>query len=153
MVTIEEAHPFTFRNRMAETRRQIGRYVFSHWNTLEWIFTARLIIDAIVFMFAPRPDISLRAFATFGVQQDEMALLVGGIAIVGVLVSAQWVRGFWPNIVFAILVFTISLFAVTMFLFHGVFDSPLLYIHAGDIALSGWLIKRVMREKLCTLSG
>jgi hypothetical protein len=117
--------------RWNKARSLIGSYFFSHWNTLEWIFTARLLFAGLILVN----------------RGNVVGYFLLGLGIFGACVSGQWVRNFWLNISFSVVVFSLSVGLALLHLSKGSFTNILLYIHVLDIALSVWLCKRITEER------
>jgi hypothetical protein len=122
----------SFVARMKKAKSVTRAYFHSHWNTLEWVFTARLLVTGLI--------LTVNNTNPFG-------LFLLGLGLFGASVSSQWVRSFWLNIAFAISVFLVSVGLTLMRLGQGDFSNILLYIHVLDMSLSVWLCKRITEER------
>jgi CHASE2 domain-containing sensor protein len=121
-------------SQIAEARTVTRDYFFSHWNTLEWVFTARLLISGLVITVNGTRHIGFGLFL----------LLLGTF---GLCVSSQLVRNFWLNIIFSVAVFLLSVGLAVWMVSEGHFWNILLYIHILDMGLSAWLCKRITEER------
>lgn len=115
--------------RYKETKRVTMAYFHSHWNMLEWIFTVRLFVAALVILIN---------------RGNPFGFILLGLGTFGFCVSGQWVRNFWLNIMFAISVFLLS---VGLAILHASKGNFLFYVHVLDMALSVWLCKRITEER------
>lgn len=137
--TTPQFDPFTmpsavesFVARLRAATMITGGYFHSHWNTLEWVFTARLLAVGLILV---------------GNQLNPFGFLLLAMGVFGACVSGQWVRSFWLNIAFAVSVFLLSVGLALMLVVQGAFTDILLYIHVLDMGLSVWLCKRITEER------
>jgi hypothetical protein len=128
-------HPF-------KTTRE---YVHSHYNTVEWIFTVRLLILSFMLLFSSQPIMDQRVFND--INDDYIGMWFAILGILGVKVSAQYVHWGCCNFIFAILVFMTAGLVAVFFVLHGVWDNPLLYIALFDTITAVWLAWRVAFER------
>jgi hypothetical protein len=125
-------------------RRMFHEYIFSHYNTVEWVFTVRALILAFFLLFIPSDHRVLDVIVFPHSVEHLIGYYLLALGLYGCCVSAQCVRNYWLNVIFAFGVFSISLVLAGAYVRAGVFGSPLPYIHFFDLIASGWLIKRVM---------
>lgn len=131
-VTFMPAYFKAVATRWNEARALTSGYFHSHWNTLEWIFTARLLIAGTVLLVNYR---------------NSLGFLIFGLGLFGAGISGQWVRNFWLNISFAVCVFLLSVGLTILHISRLEFANILLYIHILDMALAVWLCKRITEER------
>lgn len=118
--------------RYEEAKGVTRAYFHSHWNTLEWVFTARLLVTGLILIVN---------------RGNYFGFVLLGLGVFGTCVSGQWVRNFWLNIGFAISVFLLSVGLTILHASKGNYSNILLYIHVLDMALSIWLCKRITEER------
>lgn len=118
--------------RWNAARSVTKEYFHSHWNTLEWVFTARLLATGLIVLVN---------------KDNPFGFLLLGLGVFGACVSGQCVRNFWVNISFAFCVFLLSVGLALMLVAKGAYSNILLYIHVLDMGLSVWLCKRITEER------
>ncbi len=113
--------------------KQFQVYIFTNYKILEWIFTVRLLLIGALLL-----SIGLPISRFIGV----VCLSLG---LCGLLISQNWVRNL-ANVSFVISLFSLSVILESVYLVRREFDTIMVYTLAGDILISGWLLRRVMLE-------
>lgn len=141
MQTFEQPRRTCQRTRIAPV---FSEYVYSHYNIVEWVFTVRASIVGFLLLFARQPQLDPVVFGD-GINERVFGAALLCIGLLGVFVSSQIRQCWhWLNVIFGSLVFGISFLMASMYVTHGVFNHPMLYVHLVDAIASGWLAKRVM---------
>jgi hypothetical protein len=120
-------------------------YIHSHYNTVEWIFTVRLLILAFMLLFSAQPMLDQRVFPD--INDDYIGLWFALLGLFGIKTSAQHAHWGCCNFIFAILVFMTAGLVAVFFVLHNVWDNPLLYIASFDTMTAVWLAWRVAFER------
>jgi hypothetical protein len=113
--------------------KQFQVYIFTNYKILEWVFTLRLLLIGSLLFFIGLP---INRF--IGV----ICLLIG---LCGLIISQSWVRNL-ANVSFVVSIFSLSVILESVYLVRQEFDTIMVYTLAGDILISGWLLRRVMLE-------